>query len=232
MLQYQKDVRLTERDFDKNGNPRPGSLLHLFQEAAAEHATAAGAGFDDMIRQNLIWVVTKLKYEMLAPLAPGAVYALTTYPKPKRSLAYQRDYYLHDAAGNELVVASSQWCIINFQTRKVERSSFDYQGEFCNKIAFPEGFERIRLPELTPAGRYVITERDLDRNEHTNNCRYADIVAGVLDRKEAIRRFLIHYAKETRLHDEIQLFQASTEDGRIVVGKLPDGVTVFTAKVS
>ena len=92
--------------------------------------------------------------------------------------------------------------------------------------------ERIRLPELTPAGRYVITERDLDRNEHTNNCRYADIVAGVLDRKEAIRRFLIHYAKETRLHDEIQLFQASTEDGRIVVGKLPDGVTVFTAKVS
>ena len=134
-------------------------------------------------------------------------------------LAYQRDYYLHDAAGNELVVASSQWCIINFQTRKVERSSFDYQGEFCNKIAFLEGFERIRLPELTPAGRYVITERDLDRNEHTNNCRYADIVAGVLDRKEAIRRFLIHYAKETRLHDEIQLFQASTEDGRIVVGK-------------
>lgn len=232
MLQYKMNICPTGQHFDEKGELLSSALLYFFQKAAEAHAAQAGAGFDDLIRQNLIWVVTKLKYRMQGVIKPGGHYSLLTFPKPKHSLIYQRDYLICDSSGEELVLGSSQWCIVNFFTRRVERSGFDYEGEFCERVLFPEGFERIRLPELSYAGRHLISERDLDRNDHTNNCRYADMVKSVLRREEGIRSFLIYYNRETRLKDEILFFSGRSEEGEVVSGRLPDGSTVFTCRVS
>ena len=230
MLKYQMPLTPNETDFDENGAVLPSSILHFFQDIAKTHAEVAGFGFGNMIAQNLIWVVTKLKYKIYRPITKDGDYTIVTYPKPKKSITYSRDYYIYDSADHLVAAGMSQWCVINFKTRKIERWAMDYEGEFYDKEPFDEGFERIRIPELIKRDSYKIVETDLDANQHTNNCRYADMVAMAVSGGDA-KQLQIQFSKETRLGDEIILFSGKNENGDIVVGKLADDSVIFTASI-
>ena len=78
-----------------------------------------------------------------------------------------------------------------------------------------------------PAARHQVTEADLDKNQHVNNCRYADMIDEAAG-SSAHREMTIHFAKETRLGDEILLY---TDGGHHVVGTLQDGTTVFKSQI-
>ena len=57
-------------DFDAKGRIRPSSLMFVFQEAATAHAEKLGAGFETLMAQNYIWVLTKLKFKVNRELEP------------------------------------------------------------------------------------------------------------------------------------------------------------------
>ena len=80
-----------------------------------------------------------------------------------------------------------------------------------------------------------MTEDDLDKNQHVNNCRYADMIHQVLG-QSAHREVNIHFAKETVLGDEILLYTdadetSDREGAQHVAGTLPDGTVVFKSLV-
>ena len=56
MLGIKKNIRFTDTDFDEKGNIRASSLMFHFQEIAAEHADQLGIGYDELIKDNMIWV--------------------------------------------------------------------------------------------------------------------------------------------------------------------------------
>jgi acyl-ACP thioesterase len=180
------------------------------------------------MKKNVIWVITKMKYRYLMPLMPDTDYILATYPRPNGSLMYQRDFYISDSAGNKLVIASSEWCHINFVTRRIEQLALTYDGEYFTENAFPEGIERIRPKGLELAGSHVVESCDLDANQHTNNRRYADMGLDILG-KTNIHELNITFSKETRLGDEIKLF--ASPDRSTAAGKLPDGALIFAMTV-
>ena len=225
IIKYVRPLRFAPSDFTPEGAIRPFVLLHIFQDVAGTHAAQNGMGFDDLIRQNLIWVITKLKYKILSPLRPDMDYRLESYPRRSGSLIYDRDFYILDSDGRELVIASSQWCVVDFVTRHVAQTGLDFPGEYTTRVALPEGIERLRPRDLTPAGCHTVTAEDLDANEHTNNCRYADMALQVLGLDSA-STFTISFANETRLGDEIELY---TAPGGVAAGK-HDDAGVFTAK--
>ena len=78
MLAYKMNLHLSAEDFDKNGQIRLGALLHYFQDAAARHADEMGIGYDDMIADDRIWIITKLRCRIESPLSPEKNYILTT----------------------------------------------------------------------------------------------------------------------------------------------------------
>ena len=53
---------LNEEEIGVDGNICPGKMLHLFQDIAGKHAEKFGMGFDDLIENNLIWVVTRIRF--------------------------------------------------------------------------------------------------------------------------------------------------------------------------
>lgn len=224
------DLKLNPSDFDENRNIKASSLLHVFQEAASRHADSCGMGHDDMIKRDLIWVVTKVKFRMLSPLKPEGTYHLVTCPKPRKSVIYQREYYIYDEKEEPIVLGSSQWCFLNCKTRRIERVALEFEGEYSTDVPFPEGFGRIHPGELAPVGSHIVTEADLDANDHTNNCRYVDLVSHALGR-QSIPELTITFSKETRLGDEICLFLSPMPDQTIVCGKFPNGDPIFSASV-
>lgn len=229
MITYEMPVSFSPDKFTADGTIKFSALQFVLQDIGGIHAEQLGLGYEAMMRDNQIWVITKLKYRLLGPIRPDTRYRLVTFPKPHRGILYQRDFKLMDTDGTVLAIAISQWCVMDFTTRKVLRTGKDFQGEFCDEVLFPEGFDRFRAKELTPAGTYTITESDLDGNDHTNNCRYADMVEQVLPGRSAAD-FSITFAYETRLGDVIHLFTSPGGDRTIVSGVV-DGQTVFSALV-
>lgn len=230
MLELKRIVSFKEEDFDADEHIKASSLMYCFQEIASEHADILELGFEQLIKENLIWVMNKLKFRIYGKLKPETGYEVSTYPRQKRAATWFRDYYVHDVSGKLLAAGTSQWCMINFETRKIERTDMDFEGEYTERRAFEEGIERIRIPELEEAGEHVVLEEDIDVNRHTNNCKYADMIGEVLKRND-YESFTINFSHETMLGDRIIFYKGEADGNTIVVGRTAEGRQVFQASV-
>ena len=220
------------KDFDENGNVRASALLRHFEQIATDHAEMMGIGHDDLIKENRIWVLSKLRFRMHGRIREGELYDIATYPSTGRGAAYPRGYYICDEDENLIVSAMSQWCVVDFETRKLVRSALEFSGEYIDIPAFEEKIEKIKYKEPQSAGVHIVTEEDLDINCHVNNCRYADMTSDVLGRND-YQSFTINFLRETVVGDRIDLLTERAEDGSdIVVGMLEDKSVVFQAKVT
>jgi len=232
MLEYSIDFIFKDEDIDARGYLSPSHILRLFQQVAGGHADSAGIGFDDLLKQGLIWVVTRIRYTVQGCFEPSKQYTLYTYPMPKQSLLYVRDYYIKDEDGNIIIKGSSQWCILNFITRKIERTDFDFEGEFSNVKAFDDGFPRVKNIEGDIIAKHTVVPDDIDNNQHTNNCKYAEFIYDYI-KDYNYSDFSITFQKETVLGDMI-VFEKDVQncDSVVISGKLADsGDNVFTAKI-
>ncbi len=230
MLELKRNITFDDADFDDNGELKASAMLHGFQGIASEHADALGVGYDELIRDDRIWVLSKVKFKVYGRIEKGREYVLSTYPRPKKGAAFPRDFYISDSSGREAAAATSVWCVMNFVTRKLERSGVDFDGECTERVPFAEGIEKIKARQPVQAGMHKVTESDLDVNRHVNNCRYADMVGDVLGTNGA-SCFMMNFLQEAVLGDEILLYRDEQGGADIVTGKLEDGTTIFQALV-
>ncbi len=93
-IQYTMPLTFSDSDFTPAGAVRASSILHAFQNIAKAHAASAGLGFDELIAQKLIWVITRSRFRVLGDLAPGTEYTLLTFPRRTGSLIYDRDFHI------------------------------------------------------------------------------------------------------------------------------------------
>lgn len=231
MLEYRYDVNITENDFYEDGSVKLSSLLFFFQEAATEHANVIGIGRETLLEKNVVWILAKMKVRILKDPEVGEGYYVMTYPRAVKSRFCPRDYYLYDKDNQLAAVGSAIWSLMDWTTRKVVRATeLDFGGTFREDEAFPEGFEKIRAKEPAHVMDYIVGPEDIDENEHTNNCRYADMLA-MASGVSPIREFVLQFSKETREGETILLCTEKMDDGEVVIGKLPDEQTVFQAKI-
>ena len=231
MIQYEMTISFTPEHFTSAGVIKASALQYVFQEIGGAHAGSAGMGITEMVRDGMMWAVTKIRYRLYGQLHSNTQYRLVSYPRPHRGMLYQRDYQIFTADDAQLLCEGiSQWCIMDFNSRRIIRVNKDFVGEFDTNKILPDGFPRFRPDVLTPAGSYTITVSDLDGNDHTNNCRYADMVEQVLPNVSPAD-FTINFARETRLGDVIELFTSVTPEGKTIVSGSIDGETVFSALV-
>ncbi len=233
LLTIKHDLRFGPEDFDAKGNFKASSLMYAFQEIAADHAGGLGLGFDDLMENNYIWVLSKVRFQVSSVIEQGKDYVLRTYPRPKKGVTFFRDYYLfegEEAEGKDPVAkGTSHWCIINFATRKIERAKVDFNGTFIDFEAFENGIEKFKIDQeaLVKFGVHKVVEDDLDDNEHVNNCRYADMVEEELSGKT---EYSIYFSKEALLGDDIVLYKAEEDGNTLIEGKLEDGTIIFQVK--
>ena len=228
LLSLQHDLNFKAEDFDSKGNIKASSLMYAFQEIAADHAKGLGLGFDDLMVNNYIWVLSKVRFEVCGKIEQGRDYKLVTFPRPKKGVTFFRDYYIYD--GEEAIAkGTSHWCIINFETRRIERAKVDFDGIFIDYEAFDNGIEKFKVDQdtLVKFGIHKVVVDDLDDNEHVNNCRYADMIEEELS---GHKEFSIYFSKEALLGDEIILYKTSDEEYTYLEGKLEDETVIFQVK--
>lgn len=233
MIQYKMPIHLEGEHFHENGTIRAGALLLFFQQVAEKHADLLGVGYEDMMKDGRIWVITRLRCRVLEEMNIDGSYYIVTYPRPKKSRICPRDYYIYDDEGKLMVIGSGLWSVMDYKTRKLERIPFEYEGELYEKDAFEEGFERLQMNAPEEVGVHTVVSEDLDQNDHTNNCRYADLACDAAQ-MGVLRELSIQFAKETRLGDEIRLYKEEHQGAVIISGELcgASPQQVFLAKIT
>lgn len=233
---WQKEYSLRAGDFDKFDRIKPSAVLDLFQDAASQHAEEIGVGFNDMLAQEYLWVLTRIKYEIISSPLRYQTVKVKTWPLKPNRLNYRREYCMEDTDGNKLIVGSSEWVVIHSSERKLLSvpDLYKFDGDYHNDVMFEGKLQKIRDFEAECPPRIINAGfSELDLNDHVNNTKYANYVLDAINpaQNEILKTFQIDYRKEVMQGTELNIYH-KREDGLISAkGQNNDGDIMFACKI-
>jgi acyl-ACP thioesterase len=174
---FEKNYRVPYYGLDENEKMKPGTLLDIFQEAAALHADSVGIGVGDLIRRGLTWVLRRYRVDFLGYPGRGEL-TVKTWFEPRRNLMSVRRFEARTGNGDGVASAWSAWIVVDLERGRPVRldrslpgayfSSADPTGEPVEDaipaISEDFGFER----------EFSVRRSELDLNGHANHTAYFD----------------------------------------------------------
>lgn len=177
MKTYEEKIRLLTRDCDMNGQWRISAIQEAMQETAGTHSMLLGCGRDELLKNNIVWVLSRCEIHMDRYPRLGDRITVSTFPMPTRICFFPRYYIFTDERGELIGKAGTLWLLLDIHTRKMLPP-----GEVGKLI--PDNHD-LSVPMNLPAtvgqlqgdefiSEYQTRYSDLDVNGHVNNARYAD----------------------------------------------------------
>jgi medium-chain acyl-[acyl-carrier-protein] hydrolase len=159
---------------DRFGNIRPLMLMNELQAIADTHAEMLGFGRTMCLEKNIAWVVTHYLIDIIELPTEGEELTFTTWPSQHAALKAARDFEVRGIDGRLMIRATSQWILIDLETRRPLRLT-EYLPNF---ESFPErayNREFDKFPDFTSQKSHEFKCRfdDIDVNQHINNAVYA-----------------------------------------------------------
>ncbi|KAL3824114.1 hypothetical protein ACJIZ3_020143 [Penstemon smallii] len=214
------------------------SILNLLQETALNHVWMSGLLSDGfgathgMMRNNLIWVVSRMQVQVDHYPIWGEVIEIDTWVGASGKNGMRRDWLLRSqATGIVFARATSTWVMMNQKTRRLSKMPDEVRAEispwFIEKQAIIN--EEINPPEkinkLDNNAPYVRSNlkpkrSDLDMNHHVNNVKYVrwmlETIGDEFLENHQLSDIILEYRRECGSSDVVQsLCEPQEDDGFI-----------------
>lgn len=205
-----KLIRTSNCDF--NGKWRISDILALLQEGAGTHAHLLGCGREPMLRENIVWVLSRTELKMERYPTVGETIRMETFPMANRRWFFPRYFWLYDEENKVIGRAGTLWLLMDYVQRKMAapEAALKYMPDNTDLTApldFPGNIAPVGGVPAFSARMPMHT--DIDVNQHVNNTRYADWLCDALGmdvmKEKEISHLLIHYTREILPHQEIRL---------------------------
>jgi acyl-ACP thioesterase len=201
--------------------------MNLAQEAAGQHAVHLGFGYDDLIKTNTTWILSRVHIQFVDTPKWRDELTLTTWHKGVNRLFYLRDFILKDAQGNPKVKATTSWLVLNLETRRLVRDpELMEDGTVNQEHVIETPADKVQMPkdvETVLALEHVVAYSDVDMNGHSNNAMYMqwamDAVEYELASSRPVKELTINFNHETKAGDKVLIYRAVVEK--------EDGIHVF-----
>ncbi len=224
------------KDVNLDDYIRPSSVLDYFQDIAGLHANEIGVGYQDALKKKVLWIILYEKFEVVKRVPKyGEDIVVYTWPKKGDKVFFYREYEIKDINDELLVKGVSTWCLINSETRRIERANkLELEGKYYDKENYPNKMPHhlnLKPTNVILEYQYKVLLTDLDHNEHLNNARYLDIIynSGVYKGRGHFKDVEIAFIHEAKLNDIITLKYFKNEDNKdSFVGYVNDE-TIFEA---
>jgi medium-chain acyl-[acyl-carrier-protein] hydrolase len=166
--------KLPTYQVDKKGALRPVMLMNEFQAMADAHANILGVGRDYCAEHNIGWVVTHYTVDIKELPGEGEEIKIITWPAKHEGVKAIREFEIRGANGDLMVAASSQWIVINLETRRPMRLA-DAMGEweYIPMRALDAAFDKFDEFDSPDSVDFRVRYDDMDVNMHVNNAVYA-----------------------------------------------------------
>lgn len=219
MIKYTEKHIIPCYDTDASWRLKPTSFMNLAQEAAGRHAVYLGFGYDDLIRNNTAWILSRVHVEFVDAPKWREEVTLNTWHKGLNRLFYLRDFLVTDNEGKARVKATTSWLVLNLETRKLVRDPMLMEeGTVCNENVIETPADKVQMPkDAVPelVRSHAVSYSDIDTNGHTNNAMYMQWAMNSVDYEIAsskpVKEFTINFNHETKAGDVVDIYRASVE---------------------
>lgn len=207
---FSKKFTTTYNLFDKYDILKLTGMLDLSQEISSDHAAILGCGYDDLIKEDLIWVVVRTYVEIYKPIKYNEYITLKTYPLKPRFIEYNRDVVFYDENDEVVAIIKSIWMILNLKNFEIETPKL-YENIDFSAVRPILDFRVKKLPVIDKnllkfEKEVEVTYSMLDHNGHMNNTRYVDFFYDIYRPKGLISKFQIEYIKQSFEGEKISLY--------------------------
>lgn len=150
------------------------AVLNVLQDMADSHANLMGLGFDYCHEHGLAWVGANyhLKIERLPKW--GEEILIQTWPAQEKKLGAVRDFRVVDEAGNDIIIASSQWILIDFARKRpvAIREHLPFYQVVDDRILETDFLKIFEPEKIDYVKDFEVRFDDIDINGHVNNAVY------------------------------------------------------------
>ena len=234
---FEREYYLRVSDFDYRGKLHASSILDLFQDVAGLHADLLGCGHDEIIVKKMIWVLVRVKFEVLSDVDMYQKVIVKTWPLAPSRAGFKREYLIEDENGKVIVKGSSDWVIMHSEKRKLmpAKDIYPTDFEFRTERACEEKIPKIHDFEPNEETKTITpTFLDIDLNRHVNNTKYANFVVNSVNlaEDEFIKTMQIDYRHEVRSDAPLQICTARNDGEILAKGINQEEETMFACKIT
>jgi medium-chain acyl-[acyl-carrier-protein] hydrolase len=208
-------------EVDAFGTIAVAALSGYLQEVAGQHAAALGVGLDTLMPRGLTWVLARQRIENPVPIVLGDRLEIETWPAGIDRLAALRDFVVRRADGTAVAQATTQWFVLDLQTRRPVRPADVLDPRFAREPTPPVlGPAPGKLPELREweaQKRFHVRYGDIDVNMHVTNTSYPtwaqEVVPREVFRAQRLAYLDVQFLAEAHYGSAILSRLASTGEG-------------------
>lgn len=171
---FSREYAIKSYECDCNGKLRIITLMNIFQDVADSHASKIGVGIEHCLANGLAWVGSNYHIKISRMPEWHEKIVVKTWPSGKSKLIATRDFRVEDANGNTIIVASSQWVLIDFAKKRpvaLENNLPEYP--LIEERSLDTDFPKYDAPKRDDFIQSVkVRYDDIDVNKHVNNSIY------------------------------------------------------------
>ncbi|MDE6555429.1 MAG: hypothetical protein K2K55_00520 [Duncaniella sp.] len=196
------------------------SLVAAIIESATGHANVIGVGYNDMMKTNSSWVLSRLAIDIAEMPRLNGTYELTTWITGINRLFSDRCFAIVDKAdGRTVVAAHSVWMAIDMDTRRpADLTALNRMTDRISDRPAPCDAPGVIRPfscaEADCSYDYTVGVSDIDVNRHLTTRRYIDLIVDLQDLGfydgHRLTRFEIAFKKETRYDEKVVVARRTT----------------------
>lgn len=242
MIRYEQKLTVPCYSTDASWRLKPAAFMDLAQEAAGCHAVYLGFGYDDLIKTNTAWILSRVHIKFIdAPRWRDDI-TLKTWHKGLERLFFLRDFLVVDNEGNERIKATTSWLVLNLESRRLVRDPMLMdENTVCTDNVLESSAGKVQMPKDVPAElvlEHTVAYSDVDMNSHTNNAMYMQWAMDAVDYELAssrpVKEVTINFNHETKAGDVVFIYRSvvEAEDGThvFVEGKVGE-VSSFCVEI-
>lgn len=204
---WTESFRVRSYEADPGGRASIQTMCNYLQEAASNHAAELGVSIEHLTKENLIWMLARLRVEVDAYPGWRDEVTVETWPSGSDRLYATRDFLVR--SDRELLArGTSAWLLVDAKRRRPVR-----QPEFITGIELPDRQRALedlpaKLPHPPePVREHLVRVRfsDQDLIGHVNNVLYVDwsVESVPLVETHAVQALEVQFRAEARYGDEV-----------------------------
>jgi medium-chain acyl-[acyl-carrier-protein] hydrolase len=209
---WQEEFYIKSYEVDYKNRLKITQLFNYMQEIAGIHADHLHWGYNDLIKDNLIWVLSKVKVHINEYPGWGNSIKIETWPKGVYRLFATRDFIFKNEKDEQIGSATTVWLLLDSSTMRPQKVQ-------SLQTLFPENTEKHGIDEtlekIVYNGEYKaffdrsVTYNDIDINNHVNNAKYVDWILDCftiasLDGRQ-VKSIQINYLSAAKPDEQITL---------------------------
>jgi acyl-ACP thioesterase len=209
-------------------------------DAASRHAEQRGFGFEDISKDSVAWVLSRLSMEIYRYPVSNQDIRMETWVENVDRFFTRRCFRFVDGEEKILGYARSIWAAIDMVTRRptdIPKWRPDLLDYIVPDMECPvEKMEKIHsIGEGEPVMGYTVRYSDIDINKHLNSMKYIEHAVNVFDlqmfKDHFIKRFEIVFLAEGMYGDKLKLYRKDISGDEFIIDTQRDGESICRSRV-